>query len=103
MSHPAIVEVYDYINEPDAGVSYLIMAYVDGENLLALVSQAAVYLLEQELGRALVDDRAVLLQLLQLNQGRLEERIRKYRRQSISFTQPSQMVGRRRFNVFDVP
>jgi serine/threonine protein kinase len=33
VSHPAIVEVYDYINEPTAGVSFLIMAYVDGENL----------------------------------------------------------------------
>ncbi len=33
VSHPAIVEVYDYVNEPTASVSYLIMAYVDGENL----------------------------------------------------------------------
>lgn len=33
VSHPAIVEVHDYVSERDAGASYLIMAYVDGENV----------------------------------------------------------------------
>jgi len=38
VSHPAIVEVHDYVSEPDAGASYLIMAYVDGENVADFVA-----------------------------------------------------------------
>lgn len=38
VSHPAIVEVHDFVSEPDAGASYLIMAYVDGENVADYVN-----------------------------------------------------------------
>jgi len=38
VSHPAIVEVHDFIGEPDAGSAYLIMAYVDGENVADFVA-----------------------------------------------------------------
>lgn len=33
VSHPAIVDVYDYLRESTSGVSYLVMAYVEGKNL----------------------------------------------------------------------
>lgn len=78
--------------------------YTDKENLLALSAQAAIFILEQELMSGhFVDDRSLLERLYQLNRNRLEERIRKYKRQSIPFTVPSQMTGRRQFNIFDVP
>ncbi len=46
VSHPAIVEVHDYADEPDAGVAYLIMAYVGGENLADYVESRPEQVLE---------------------------------------------------------
>lgn len=77
--------------------------YTDGEDLLALCAQAAVYLLETELARSDGTERNWISSLLQLSQQRLRDRIQQYRRKSISYTSTTQMVGRRNFSVHDVP
>ncbi|MFH2010044.1 MAG: protein kinase [bacterium] len=38
VSHPAIVEIYDFVHDADTAVSYMVMAFVDGENVADYVA-----------------------------------------------------------------
>ncbi len=76
--------------------------YTVNEDLLVLSAKAAVYLIERDLSTAVVDERSHLERMLALNEKRFRDRATQYKRQSIPFTIPSQMVGRKRFNVFEV-